>query len=681
MEWLLLDRRETPASRIDPYARWVFDVGRADFRLPGVDEQSVPLLIRWNKEKLRRFAPEARKFPRDLVEVWDALTGGPEAINRVLDAPDSYITHFLPLGLSVRLFTEENFRPFFDAIDRITFGPPLPSTSAPGELFPLEAADHPMSAAGHSVVVGIIDDGLPFGHERFRDGPHSTRVDYVWIQDGPFDGGASGFKYGRQITKSEIDTWLASEPDEDAFYRRAGVLNFAERGHKALARRATHGSHVMDLACGFDNHAMADWRIICVQLPVATTLDSSGASLAPYVVDAIKYIRNKAQAIAGAAKPIAVNFSYGISAGPHDGTHDIEVAVDEILGNHNAANGAAPMRVVIPSGNSYLGRLHAQVSFAGSQEETLTLRVLPNDLTPSFVEIWLPPAIAGANSRLEVSIVTPDGLVSPALAEHSSSIVRLVSKGQVLCELSYHFQAGTTERGMFLIALQPTDRLDRNGSEAPFGIWELKLKNHSLPSDAFVNVWIQRDDTPFGYTTRGRQSYFENSCYERLDVTGRIVEDDNPTCAIRRSGTLNALATGKRTIVIGGLLKKQLRPAPYSAGGPTTTPATAPFPNRSGPDALTVSDHSNAKPGVLAAGTRSGSVVPMNGTSVAAPRITRWVAEQLANGNKAGRYAVAKLATLNELNMPTDAPAKPSVERGGSGRILLPPAHSFEDDR
>ncbi len=31
--------------------------------------------------------------------------------------------------------------------------------------------------------------------------------------------------------------------------------------------------------------------------------------------------------------------------------------------------------------------------------------------------------------------------------------------------------------------------------------------------------------------------------------------------------------------------------------------------------------------GVLAAGTRSGSVVPMNGTSVAAPQATRWTAE------------------------------------------------------
>jgi hypothetical protein len=35
---------------------------------------------------------------------------------------------------------------------------------------------------------------------------------------------------------------------------------------------------------------------------------------------------------------------------------------------------------------------------------------------------------------------------------------------------------------------------------------------------------------------------------------------------------------------------------------------------------------------MLAAGTRSGSVVAVNGTSVAAPQVTRWIAGRMAAG-------------------------------------------------
>jgi len=50
------------------------------------------------------------------------------------------------------------------------------------------------------------------------------------------------------------------------------------------------------------------------------------------------------------------------------------------------------------------------------------------------------------------------------------------------------------------------------------------------------------------------------------------------------------------------------------------------IPAASGPDWLTCSDESDVLLGVHAAGTRSGSVVAMNGTSAAAPQATRWIA-------------------------------------------------------
>jgi hypothetical protein len=48
------------------------------------------------------------------------------------------------------------------------------------------------------VVVGIIDDGLPFGHQRFRNADGTSRVEAVWIQDGAYNFLGSTVSYGRR---------------------------------------------------------------------------------------------------------------------------------------------------------------------------------------------------------------------------------------------------------------------------------------------------------------------------------------------------------------------------------------------------------------------------------------------------------------------------------------------------
>jgi hypothetical protein len=77
--------------------------------------------------------------------------------------------------------------------------------------------------------------------------------------------------------------------------------------------------------------------------------------------------------------------------------------------------------------------------------------------------------------------------------------------------------------------------------------------------------------------------------------------------------------------------------------------------------------------GVLAAGSRSGSVVAMGGTSVAAPRAARWIADDLGAGGRGDRAAVQAHATADEGGYPPGTPPPPPLERGGAGRIKLDP--------
>jgi hypothetical protein len=542
-------------------------------------------------------------------------------------------------------------------VSRITVLPPIDERSVPKQR------DKPpdlrvLGRKPHqgTVVVGVIDYGIAFAHERFRLEQKKTRIEYFWVQDAPCAGGAGQRRpapavnpvpYGREIDKDEIKDLLAPHGDtgivdEDTLYRRA-ANQLGQNWLRSISRRVAHGTHVMDLACGHDfTKDPKDHRtqrpIVCVQLPEATTADTSGENLDAYALDGIRYILDRADAIARqndwASVPVVINFSFGNVAGPHDGTSDLEQAIDELIDAH------PNLTVVIPSGNSYLGRLHAEFAFGPDQTEHLHWRVLPDDRTPSFLEIWLPLQAWAAGDRSEgqgLEMLDSEERTSPInlriAAPGDSSVgrlesakpgdgLRLLSDDDVLCEARYRFIGAPTNRGMFLVAVQPTRRNEPRpitpaNPVAPSGVWTITLENVSPKFEGLVEAWIQRDDTPYGFPRRGRQSYFDHACYKRFDHSGRLIEEDDPDCIIKRVGSTNAIATGEKTIIVVGEVLKDGKPARYSA-------------RRSGRNISAVSDESIVLSGVLAAGTRSGSLVALNGTSVAAPQVARDEADHLA---------------------------------------------------
>jgi hypothetical protein len=173
----------------------------------------------------------------------------------------------------------------------------------------------------------------------------------------------------------------------------------------------------------------------------------------------------------------------------------------------------------------------------------------------------------------------------------------------------------------------------------------------------------------YGYRRRGRQSRFVDAEYERFDHAGRPVDSDNDSY-IKRDGTLNGIATGERTVVVGGYRGSDRSVADYSAGGDDEKTVR-------GPDALAVSERSAARPGILAAGTRSGgSKFALSGTSVAAPQVSGWIAKQMARGEYFGPYSVRAKASQDDpatsLKDPPGVPGtRPPAKRGGNGRLEI----------
>jgi hypothetical protein len=514
-----------------------------------------------------------------------------------------------------------------------------------------------------SAIVAVIDDGLAFAHDRFRDSHGQTRLKYFWNQDDTTGmGQPADFQSGRELSENDINALLAAWTgpsgivDEDALYRQAG--------QKLVGRRVKHGTHVMDVACGMNPTDVTPQSpfLIGVQLPSRVTERTSGVFLTPAVRDAIQYVISRADQIADdlncAPLPIAVNVSYGTIAGPHDGTGLLEATIDQLV-----ASRPTPLRVVLPAGNHYLARCHAAFDLPAAANQVLRWRVQPDNKAGSFMELWLPELTAMSRTRpqVEMSITTPtrerSGWIGPGQHWHWPN------NGDVRFRAVYYDPPGRRPR--LFLAMAPTASLSMPLRTAPAGTWLVELRN--VAEDVAVEAWIQRGDTPFGYPLWGRQSRFEDSKYRRFDPAGRPWQEDTPTDSyIHRRGSINALATGQRSIVVGGFRRSDRSPSAYSGSGPTSTPITIP-PQRTGPDTAAAADDSPVLRGLLAAGTRTGSAAALNGSSVAAPQVTRRIAELMTSALASDRAAVQVDAAAGDPNAP--GPNTVLRERLGTGRI------------
>ena len=479
-------------------------------------------------------------------------------------------------------------------------------------------------------LIGIIDDGCAFAHYHLQDSAGNTRVCRLWDQE---DDGAfvhqgqipADFGRGHEVTGVQLQALINAMTqhqavDEDACYSAAT--------YDRLKRAATHGAHVTDVFAGAqavgsragsamtpptwananDTAAGDDAGIVFVQLPRACLQDPSGAWLDLQVLDAIRYILSCADA---QTEQIIINLSFGPQRGPGDGTGMLEKAFEELAAAY------PKLTLIVAAGNSFAERGHATFRLKAHASQLLHWQIMPSDETPTFVQLWMPQGATHAEVRL-----TPPGSTSSPWTKPGDARV-WPDADRPSCGIVY---APNTARGnigtMVLIALQPSSSFKPDTTLAPHGLWTIEVRNTSATAlGKPVQVWIDRDDFNLGTLVRGRQSHFVDPLYDPLRYL-KAATDDTPgsKAIVRRRGTLTGIATGIGALAAAGYRHSDKKHVRYSSAGPTRGPAE-------GPDCAAVTDQSRSLPGLLAAGTRGGSLVRLIGTSAAAPQLARWVAD------------------------------------------------------
>lgn len=594
-------------TNLDAYLSWALDT---DFRFVLTDPrartipQFIGLLVEWNGIDAAIRARQLLEKSTALadVRVADAYTGGRQG------PPQTFWTLSMPpdrVGVFVDALAPE--------ARRIELAGSAKSTESPVQSRIPPPCDDP-------VLFGLLDDGCAFANPRFLLAA-KTRIRRLWNQNSDAVGNPMltpplNFGYGAQLFDTELDALLvtAQQRAEEA-YRDARL--------HSLRRAAVHGTHVLDLLAGDVNGPMP---IVFVQFPRLAVEDPTGLWLDKYALDGLHYIL---QAAGPKTQRIVVNLSWGPQTGPHDGTSFLEQAIDALVQSQPKHR---KLIVTLPAGNTFGAQTHAQVDCAAGGSVQWLLP--PDGRMSAFVEVWWPQGVTPPSTNLTVQ--PPRGTPVP-----------VVPGKQPFPGWSVDLQAvGASPRA--LISVNPTAG-DQTAGAGPCGPWAFVFAPTSGSPLVPIHLYLARANHNMGARRLGLPSRFTDAAYE----AGRFVAPawryaEAAGSAVRRAGTLNGIATGASTLVVGGYRLADKMPVPYSSSGPSRGP-------RMQPDDACASDLSLAVPGLRAAGVRGGTVFRLVGTSSAAPQLGRI----LANGPTAPHR---------------DPPPPPSLPvRMGQGRLKPDP--------
>jgi hypothetical protein len=145
------------------------------------------------------------------------------------------------------------------------------------------------------VVIAVIDQGFAFANSRFlQRKPVKDRIPVgTEHADGdavawPDDAVHPGIR-ARQDRDHQCDGQRTSyRADEEWIYRVYGGLNFTGDSYKPLARRRTHGTHVLDLAA--EGTDPTKHPIILVDMPEDAVGDPAGSTLSVQAAWGLIYI-------------------------------------------------------------------------------------------------------------------------------------------------------------------------------------------------------------------------------------------------------------------------------------------------------------------------------------------------------------------------------------------------------
>ncbi len=308
----------------------------------------------------------------------------------------------------------------------------------------------PRRLTGKGVLVAVLDSGIDYFHEDFRNGDGTTRIVELWDQT-----------LNRVFTREEINEAL------EAGDREAG------RGLVPSVDGSGHGTSVAGIAAGNGRESEGAYRGVAYESEfLIVKLGNSREGGFPRTTELMRGVNFVVGRAVEMGMPIVVNISFGNTYGSHDGTGLLEMFLDDI-GNYGRTT------IVVGSGNE--GAAAGHMSGKGAVQAELS--VAPYEPGVS-VQLW-----KAYSDQFTVSLQTPSGEVLGPLSEQLGPVRFRYRETQVLV---YYGKPGP-----FSVAQEIYfDFVPDEGSYVESGIWTFRLQPQRvvqgqadfwLPSAAVLN--------------------------------------------------------------------------------------------------------------------------------------------------------------------------------------------------
>lgn len=456
------------------------------------------------------------------------------------------------------------------------------------QIHALPAANLPRKGAG--VVVGIIDYGMDFTMDDFRDENGQTRLAWLWDQSLTPQGGEASpanFGYGVEYDATAIQNDIDA-PDNFTIVRHSPGV-------------ASHGTHVAGTAAGngrsgdaafpADRYIGAAPEATIIFVQPNTRGNQGSFTDSSNVADAIAYVFARADDL---GLPCVINMSLGQNGGSHDGESLVERAIDRML----EPNGRA---FVSAAGNEHIWRGHASGQLAGGETQILEWRVgggMPNphtggvtdtgiDRSANELEIWY-----SSRDRFTVTLRSPTGEVFGPVPT-DGDLLETTGEMQIFID-SERFSSLNGDARIY-IEVAPASFFNVVAS----GIWEVEIEAVDAPSGHF-DAWIERDSR----RPSQNQSFFLGGSFDPVK-------------------TLGTPATARRGISVANYSHHTLDVALSSSRGRTRDGREKPELAAPGTDIVASASLGGRE-------DANGDVLPMryetSGTSMAAPHVAGSIA-------------------------------------------------------
>jgi subtilisin family serine protease len=475
---------------------------------------------------------------------------------------------------------------------------------------------------GTGVIVGIVDTGMDYQHDDFRNPDGSTRFLSIWDQNISGTPPAA-FAYGNECTQAQINAGTCTETDANG-----------------------HGSHVLGIAAG-DGSATGNFEPNFIYVGMANAANIVGVATdfsQAGVVDGVDYIFQKAASL---GMPAVVNLSLGTVLGPHDGT----TVFDHML---NALTG--PGKIIVSSaGNSQLDKVHASATIPLNGTVNYSLTV-PGYAPSTFQDIYSVDLWHAGNNSYSVKVKRPGSVTLLGPVAKGATQTFSTTDGRVLVDYTNTADPGN---GLSEIYVQVDDG---TGTTPPrLGTWQVQLTaGPTEPGSGLVHAWM---DGALGDSLL--VPVFSANVDTTVNVGSPGTADSVIAVAAHNTKLTWASADANIYQFNGATSPPQI--APFSARGPRRDGVLKPDISAPGSAIVSVLSADSSPPWPIQLIVPDGVHLVLQGTSMSAPHVTGAAAMLLQKYPTATPNAIKQLLASAARSDPTTG-VVPNP-RWGAGRL------------